>query len=299
MNGVQSSGAIPSVDFNLTLTKSLPFEISSIESKVFVHKKMVSRPSFYYLTWIEQGTGNYMLDFVEYPAKPYRLYVLLPGQVHTWCVDKNFKGTSLFFLEECFYISQQQNILEQLELLQYQRRQPFVDIPQSHVNEFKQLFEDLKQEEQSEQLGWTMMIQAQLHRLLIKAQRLYIDSSSQKAKQTPSAASLLTSRFQTLINQQGFTLRSVQAYADKLHISPKHLSETVKSETGQPPSVHIRTRITLEAKRLISHTEKTAQTIAYELGFDDPAYFGRFFKREVGMTPKQFQSAIRSKYQNI
>ena len=299
MHGAQAFEAILSIDFSQSLAKSFPFEISATESKAFVHKGILSRPSFYYLTWIEHGSGSYMLDFIDYLNKSYRFYVLLPGQVHAWRVSKNFKGVSLFFLEECLYINQQQNVLEQLELLQYQRKQPFVDIPESHIDEFKQIIEDLKQEEQSKQFGRKIMIQAHLHRLLIKAQRLYADSSPQKTKQPSSAANTLTKKFQTLINQQGFTLHSVQAYADKLHISPKHLSETIKSETGQPPSVHIRTRIALEAKRLIAHTEKTAQTIAYELGFDDPAYFGRFFKREVGMTPKQFQSAIRSKYQNI
>ncbi len=298
MHGTQAFEAILSVDFSQSLAKSFPFEISTTESKAFVHKGMLSRPSFYYLTWIEHGSGSYMIDFIDYPNKPYRFYVLLPGQVHAWCISKDFRGVSLFFLEECLYISPQQNILEQLELLQYQRRQPFVDIPRSHVDEFKQIIEDLKQEEQLKQFGHKIMIQAQLHRLLIKAQRFYADSSPQKTKQHSSAANILASKFQTLINQQGFTLRSVQAYANKLHISPKHLSETIKSETGHPPSVHIRTRIALEAKRLIAHTEKTAQTIAYELGFDDPAYFGRFFKREVGMTPKQFQNTIRSKYQN-
>ncbi len=291
--------SVHSIQFDLSQVKSFPFEISATESKDFVHQKMLSSPSFYYLTWIEEGSGSYMIDFLDYPVKPFRLYILLPNQLHAWQVNKDFKATSLYFLEESLFISQQKNILEELELLQYQRRLPFVDIPSSELESFQRFLEDLKQEDKLEQLGQTIMLQAQLHRLLIKAQRVYADLSFTALNYAASSAQKLTRKFQDLVNQKGFKSFSVQDYAQSLHVSPKYLADVVKAETGQPPSVHIRRRLSLEAKRIIAHSNNSAQSVAYELGFEDPAYFGRFFKREVGMTPKQFRIKIRTKYQNL
>lgn len=58
---------------------------------------------------------------------------------------------------------------------------------------------------------------------------------------------------------------------------------------GHSASAEIHRRLALEAKRMLLYTDKPAFAIATELGFADPAYFGRFFRRECGVTPRQFR----------
>ncbi|MEM6431220.1 MAG: helix-turn-helix domain-containing protein [Deinococcota bacterium] len=52
----------------------------------------------------------------------------------------------------------------------------------------------------------------------------------------------------------------------------------------------------MEAKRLLTHTTLSAAEVGYQLEFDDPGYFNRFFKREAGLTPAQFQTRSLEKY---
>ena len=289
---------IPSIRFwQRTLTSEL-FEVSSTESKAFVHRRVLTRPWFYYVTWIETGSGYYTLDFKDYEVRPQTIYFLLPGQVHAWRLNDDFKGLSLIFKPEYLVMGQSQGGLGQLELLQYQRERPFVSVPETQIENFRNLLQEMRAEYLADHLGRNIVLQAQLQQFLVKAERLYTTQRRPGAVHDRAAAALARS-FLTLLSNKILELRTVADFAVALEVSPVYLSEVVRDTTGQPPSVHLRQRLVLEAKRLLAHTDNTVQAIGYHLGFDDPAYFSRFFKREAGVTPKQFRSEILREYQNI
>ena len=81
----------------------------------------------------------------------------------------------------------------------------------------------------------------------------------------------------------------VQDYAAKIHITPKHLSQTVKQITGRSAKNMIQDRLELEAKRMLLHTELSIKEISFQLGFEDPLYFSGFFKKRAGVSPSSFR----------
>ncbi|MCC8173154.1 MAG: helix-turn-helix domain-containing protein, partial [Odoribacter sp.] len=74
-----------------------------------------------------------------------------------------------------------------------------------------------------------------------------------------------------------------------LGIGEKTLSKEVKLLTGKTPKLYIDERLTLEAKRLLSYSLLTVKEICFELGFDEPTNFGKFFKKQTGITPVAFR----------
>ena len=104
---------------------------------------------------------------------------------------------------------------------------------------------------------------------------------------------------QSVIRAQdlAFFQQAVQDYANMIGISSSHLTDTVKAVTGFTPGQLIRQKLALEAKRLLVHSNATVAEIGYRLNFYDASYFGRFFKREVGMSPAAFRQLTREKYQ--
>jgi AraC-like DNA-binding protein len=82
---------------------------------------------------------------------------------------------------------------------------------------------------------------------------------------------------------------TVRAYAARLGVSTSHLTGAVKASTGEPPGRLIRRAQALEARRLLARTGLSVAQVAHALGFADPAYFCRFFRREVGLTPGRFR----------
>jgi AraC family transcriptional regulator, transcriptional activator of pobA len=87
----------------------------------------------------------------------------------------------------------------------------------------------------------------------------------------------------------------IEFYARKLGLTPTHLNRIVRRLTGHPVGRLINDRIIEEARRDLVFTSMTVQQIAYELGFSDPAYFNRFFSRQLGMPPKAYRGIERER----
>lgn len=86
------------------------------------------------------------------------------------------------------------------------------------------------------------------------------------------------------------TERSISFYADKMHLSPQHLSTTIKKTTGKTLTDIISSFVIRDAQAKLKSTELTIQEIAYSLNFPDISFFGKYFKRYTGMSPKQFRN---------
>ena len=67
----------------------------------------------------------------------------------------------------------------------------------------------------------------------------------------------------------------------------------MKALTGFPVSVHIQQASILEAKRLLYFTDKSVKEVSYEVGYDEPVYFGKLFKKVTNLTPLQFRQQFR------
>lgn len=86
------------------------------------------------------------------------------------------------------------------------------------------------------------------------------------------------------------TERNVSFYAGKLHLSPQHLSTTVKKVTGKTLTDILSSFIIRDAQAKLRSTDMTVQEIAYSLNFSDISFFGKYFKRYTGMSPKQYRN---------
>ena len=85
-------------------------------------------------------------------------------------------------------------------------------------------------------------------------------------------------------------LPTVNAMASQLHLSPKYLSDLLKEETGKTALELIHLFVISEAKNMLVAGGRSVSEIAYRLGFENPPYFSRLFKKEVGMSPKEFEN---------
>jgi AraC family transcriptional activator of pobA len=124
-------------------------------------------------------------------------------------------------------------------------------------------------------------LRAWLRLLLIECLRLH--PALQASGAGPQAQ--VTQRFLLLLDQSFRTVRRVEDYATRLKVGPTQLVAWVRARTGYTPGELMDRRVCMEARRLLAFTSATAAEIGYDLGFKDPAHFGRFFKRHSGMSP--------------
>lgn len=114
-------------------------------------------------------------------------------------------------------------------------------------------------------------------------------SMSNKSDVIRSNADVLSKQFLELVKENFRKERQLKFYADALCITPRYLSRVVKECTGFSAADWIERYVVLEARALLKSTTMTIQQISDELNFPSQTFFGKYFKRRVGMSPKDYR----------
>lgn len=129
------------------------------------------------------------------------------------------------------------------------------------------------------------MLQSYLKQFIINSVRIKKENHTLKE----DSDTRLFKDFSLLVEQNFKTIHTVTEYAKRLGLSPKSITKHFQKLGIKTPSDFIKTRILLEAKRLLIYTDKSVKEIAFELGYNDPAYFSRFFTKAIAKSPLQFK----------
>jgi len=250
------------------------------------------RKDFYFLCLVRDGSSRHWVDFVPYTLQPNTFYFAVPHQIQVKEATKPMDGIMLSFTEEYLQLEENRS-LRQLPIIQ----NPDNGHELALTTENRQFLDDLLQKILAEfngNQGWRNgMVQSYVSVLLIYLSRLYVE---QIQAERISPGRRLLNAFRTYIQNHYSRLHQVADYADLLNITPGHLNDRIKQQSGKTAIEHIHERLVLEAKRLLLHTDLSAKEIAWQLGFEDAAYFHRFFKRLTGDTPTAFRTMIREMY---
>ncbi|NSW94526.1 MAG: AraC family transcriptional regulator [Bacteroidales bacterium] len=100
---------------------------------------------------------------------------------------------------------------------------------------------------------------------------------------------IITEKFLTMVRDNFRYHRDIRFYAEKLSLTPKYLSKVLRQKSGKTAAEWIDDHIILEAKALMMSTNKNIKQISDELNFPSQSFFGKYFKRRVGISPKEYR----------
>ena len=254
-------------------------------------KSFPHRHSFYVICLIRKGSGIHVIDFEEYEVKPNRLFIINPLQVHFWKLNSNSQISLIQFSENILKFNN--NSIGSLLSTNFIGKN-FLDLSIEQANEVRSISEKLEKETidrdnfSVEIIRGYLIVLSSLVERMVKSNSIDtpIDSKSNKMH-----------KFLELIENNYSRNKGVSYYADKLSITPNYLNMLCKKQFGRSAGEMITVRVILEAKRLLYHTSSDISEIAFNLGFDDPSYFTRTFKRIEGKSPTTFRDEIYKKYQ--
>jgi AraC-like DNA-binding protein len=242
--------------------------------------------AFFDILLVTRGRGSLVLDDREFRVGPGTLVFTRPGEVRRLGVS-GLDGACLFFAEE--FVSAafaDPRFLDRFGCFRAGRPSATLALTPAQQRAFLALFRTMQREIEALPDDVTDVLRAKLYEMLVLADRWY----GARWGAPPFGASGAVERFRALLETRLGTEHRVAAYARAVGLSAGHLSALCRRELGKSAGACVRDRLALEAKRLLLHTEMTAAQVADRLGFADPAYFARFFRREAGLPPRLYRA---------
>jgi AraC family transcriptional activator of pobA len=249
----------------------------------FPHVSAPHGHSFYLLLYVSQGQGTHMVDLITYDLRPGSVFFLAPGQVHQWHLAEDTDGIVVFFEASFYQFRYPDRDLLALPFFT-NTHPPVLYLPAE--NELAPVFEQLLLECHTAFANQGEVVRTYLALALELAARHYPASL---ASTEAGLAQSQIRQFGALLNQHYRSRRSVSEYADLLHLTANYLNALCRRVLGSTASDLIHARVVLEAQRLLTHSALSVAQVADELGFDDPSYFGRYFRKYVGRSPEAFR----------
>ncbi len=271
----------------------LQFEIHSLEDYICEHQTKMTKPhshTYYQILWFEKGAGKHYVDFKEYEVVENTLFFITKNQIHYFDEKPLYDGVVIVFND--VFLADSENYMESFfrdTIFNTFESDPCFQISEREVEALHRITELMRMEFQvDDDFARKNYLRHLLNLLLISLQRI---GKRNQYVQLPAQlkSHMVLVKFKQLLEKQYKEKHLVQHYAAMLDISVKTLSNVTKTLTQRSPLALINERIVLEAKRLLSYSEMNISEIAFEVGFDDPSYFAKFFKRQSGILPNEFR----------
>lgn len=244
------------------------------------------RHNFYELLFFTGGSGTHEIDFVDYPVKGMAVHFVSAQCVHVVKRKPGSQGFSLMFapaflpdqqlLRNLAYYKAGSTPVLNLNKAAYHTLAPLIALIITEYNQNSPLRREL--------------LQALFQALLLKLQHHYLQQQPQAQKQVKKVE--FVSSLEQLLEQHYLNHWRVNDYARALNLSVNNLSVLCKKHFSLSAQQLINQRLLLEIKRQLVYTNKPIKEICFELKFEDPAYFNRFFRKYTGVTPLAYRKAI-------
>ncbi|CAC9974745.1 helix-turn-helix domain-containing protein [Flavobacterium panici] len=262
----------------LILNQETVEEINGEDYKAYI--KVLYLPEGYEIT----------IDFKQYKTSSPSLFFINSNQYLQINKEGKKQGYFMYYNRD-FYCVQIHDAEVACDGLLFNNifEMPMTTLPEKEVLFVEGIYSQIQQEFDAPDSSQEEMIRTYLKQLIIKATRIWKIQQLGVLNDEPSKEMDFFRDFSRLVEIHFRTKHTVADYADILGLASKTLSNKFnRLELSQPNDI-IKDRIILEAKRLLGYSSLSVKEIAYQLGYEDPAYFNRLFTNKVGDTPSNFK----------
>ncbi|MGM7722330.1 helix-turn-helix domain-containing protein [Metabacillus sp. Hm71] len=267
---------------------------------------------FVELVYVVQGEAKHLFEGQSYMIKTNDVFIINPGEVHTFSIEK---GQSLEIIN-CLFLPSliQDSWLKEMGVSQsmdYFYIHPFLDknerfhhllnLTGSNSARILSLLEGMMHEYLRENPCYPTLIRLQLVELLIQLSRIYNERKGMEnhSHRRKSENDLLIQRICGYLSRNYDQKITIQSLCHLFNLSPRHLNRLFKQETDQTV-VEMLHKIRIEkAKQFLLETDDKVINVAIKVGYDDPAFFSRLFRRIVGCSPGKYKAQELRDYSPI
>lgn len=246
------------------------------------------RHDYFTVLIIDQARGQHVIDYERFPFRSKEVHFVSPGQVHQVDLKAEPRGWVITFTRD-FLVANNipDQFISNINLFQSFGHTPPLKIDKRTFDRLANIIGEMDVCVKLQSNYKVRALGALLQLFLIYCSESTKFDANQLDEE--NAGICILRDFKQLIETHYSEWHKVKDYASQIHITPKHLSQTVKNITGKVAKDHIQDRLVLEAKRLLLHTDLSIKEIGYQIGFEEPLHFSAFFKKKASVSPSKFR----------
>jgi AraC family transcriptional activator of pobA len=272
-------------------------KISDFNEEELEHNLIPHLHDYYSIFWIESGEAIHATEFVEYSLKQDTILFVPPGLKHRMYIDKSVGGIYILFNEDFIQYNRKNHIpLKEYRLFNNPDFKSLITVSPEKRSKLRNITELILDEIQDSDDYSQDIVLNLLHLFLLESRRIFDQQNLSPKEKQDSTPDVTIIKFKQLIEENFTREKNVTPYAEMLNMNPSCLNELTKRTTGITAGELIRNRVIGEIKKLLYSSSLSGKEIAFDLGFEDPAYFSRFFRKYTGLTLKEFRGHSRKKY---
>jgi len=289
---------IKKIDFK-SKKKNKGFEIVALDSffesldSSFIEKQY--RTNFYNLIFVTEGKCTNEIDFIEHTVHAGETLVISNNRVHKYCDFEHVKGYLIMFTEGfmCEFLSNQST--EVKDLFKHSHLNPHIKSTDLYSATLKALFDVISGMYTHSNEVINEKVIASTFKTLVQ---IIINSNS--ADNTVEAQkNEMFVQFTELVEKNMDHEKSVEGYAKLMHVSEKTVNQVTRKAIDVSAKQYIIKQLVQKIRLRLSFEQKSINEIAYELGFSEASNMTRFFKKNTGISPKEFRNKIKIDRANI
>jgi len=235
----------------------------------------------------EKGSVRGTVEMQPYNLSAPFAVIVRPNQVmHYKYISPDFSGHCLI-MSNSFASEFLPNIDKQMLVASAIQENPFAQLDEEGLRFVRRYFLMLKKFIAMTDNPYRLEMVKHLTMVFYYWARPHFQVSVDTVKQPRQA--ILAEQFISLVRENYRSERDTAFYAEKLCLTPKYLSHVIKSATGKSASEWIDDYVILEARALLKSTNMTIQQISDALNFPSQSFFGKYFKRIVGASPREYR----------
>jgi len=281
-----------------TFKQGLPqeFELVGIGQLYNDHSDTLTiahRTGFYHILWFQKGSPTHLVDFNPVKIKPNTILFLNKDTVQRFDKKGGFDGKAILFTDSFFCKTETDTKFLRSSIL----FNDLFSVSQIQMHKTASLFSDLFQLMETElenekDISQSDILKNLLHNFLLISER---ERRKQNFTEIKKSADLdYVMLFKDLLENNYHKLKQVSNYAKKISVTEKRLNQATSKLLDKSPKQMINERVMLEAKRLLAHTNESVKEIGFNLGFEEPTNFIKYFRKHSNSTPVEFREQFAS-----
>lgn len=271
---------VPSDKFKIKIVSdSVPFHSADLQQKLLKPRRLTS----YFIVLIESGSITYNLDLQDITLSDGHLFFAMPNQVFV----PPPKTADLKYFKVLFDDNTLALLPQQFPFLVNPLNSQLIIFNDAARDRVRKVFEILNQVlHADEDTADTEIVLAYLNSLLAELNSAYFKNKAPISILNTNLSKFI--EFKLMVETHLTEQPSVNTIAEKLALTPNTLYRIVKEYSGVSPKDFFTNRLMIEAQRKLQYSSLSVKELAYELGFNDPDYFSRFFKKCAGKSVSEF-----------